>query len=324
MTQLSQLHRVNNTIELEHFNCEPDDVVVVHGLNFMYRFGDQRGASYNYVTVSRQRSDKHNAPIDTFSNVIHNLSPRRLMISVNPANQSVRRRFPWINAAWHNVDLTMYYDEQTNDICLQTVDVLVSSDSTSKYSTGHANVAVAKDASLLNVMIRTIKDQTSVVQGWLCGYRSGSSHQGRSLKFDINYLAIGELVRYSDDDHKVYIVHGRYANIQKEEANLRSKGFHVTTFPPDRMPCDLTFDNVVKKRRFNEVWHPTSLLRWPRHRVTLFDVALALGQYLPAYVLLEIVDWLPLIEDQSRLKKVEVLEGVCESMRRMNKLLWYN
>lgn len=326
MTGLSRLHWVNNTFEFELFNCEPDDVVVVRGLNFIYRFGDQRGASYNYVSVSRQRSDRHDAPIDMFSNVIRDLAPRRLTISVDPLNRSVRRRFPWINPAWYNIDLVVYYNQQTNDICLQTVDVVVSdskitSDSITKYSTGHANEAVAKDSSTLDIMLDAIKKQTSVVKGCLYGYRSKLSDLWLPLKLYPDY---GDVVQYNDVDFQVIFIYGSYAQIKKAEAYLQSSGVRVTVLPPDTLPCSVSIPDIVKNCRLLECWHPTSLLRWPRHRSTLFDVALTLGQYLPPYVLLEIVDWLPLIEEQSRLKKVEVLEGVCQSMRRMDKLLWYN
>lgn len=67
------------------------------------------------------------------------------------------------------------------------------------------------------------------------------------------------------------------------------------------------------------VWRPTAELRWPYQRCVILDACFAMARLaLPPYVMLEIVDWLPYVERQKRVKKVQLIEGVRAAVRRVD------
>lgn len=71
--------------------------------------------------------------------------------------------------------------------------------------------------------------------------------------------------------------------------------------------------------RTNIYWAKTARLRWPYYYESIVDICIAISELcLPAYVILEIVDWLPKMELTNRVKRVRVIERVKTSIERVH------
>lgn len=80
-------------------------------------------------------------------------------------------------------------------------------------------------------------------------------------------------------------------------------------------------DSAVTPRPLRELidkpyWSQTSFCRWPRNHAVVLDACLVLlDEPFPPYVLLEILDWFPYMDWQSRFAKVRLIEAVSASIR---------
>lgn len=308
------------------------------------RFADRPMRVSNILRVDLERSAKYADPIAAFQPLLASTGPSfgALMISLHPSRASTRKRYPWVDEHWVDVQVFCTADsakvghvdffkhDKTDLVLFPALNVVSFYQGTGMNADdpaiekGHFKQTCARMlrpvAFLYLTFLHTYEHHgapielknviVNFVDGWQWGYDAPQAE----------WVGGGQST--------VAVVYGFYDDVMPfARTFVRDHGdrVHCYVFPPDRLPNVSYKDSrwcavpITPRESLPHMWAPGAELRWPFYHDAILSAALALGMYLPPYVLLEIVDWLPRMGRNSRVKKIGLLEGVAASIRRLGK-----
>ena len=300
-----------------------------------YRFGDQRVSSVMAAVcgpeIPLERSARFVDPINAFALFFQRLD--RLQLSLDARNPTTRRRFPWVDERWKSIRVSWYVNAFARYVVVEICDGLV----------------VCVDRQTLEVecpflapnnrkrSLAEISEMMSIVRACLvvyCDERSPSAasdfvvevcRSGRVHGADDGLLSRCEYVK-GPEGRTVVALEGPLNALRSAMAELSLlPGVQCILSPPDKtfrgLDTKISMWKLMDNSDRSVRWMPSAYFRWPLHCSEVIDVAAILCVLLPPYVLLEIVDWLPLKSRFSRVRKVAVLEGVVASVARLGKTI---
>ena len=308
------------------------------------RFADKALRVSNILRVDLARSAKYADPIAVFQPLLAGAGPSfgALMISLHPSRASTRERYPWVDEDWVDVQVfctantaqvghvDFFKHDQTDLVLFPALNVVSfyqgtgMNDDDRAIEKGHFK--------------RTCAEMLRPVVFVYLTFLGTHEHHGAPIVLKtlivnfVNGWQRGHNVPQAEwvwgGQCSVVVVYGFYDDVMpfaRTFARDHGDRAHCYVAPPDRLPFVSYKDSrwcavpIVPRESLPHKWAPGAELRWPFYHDAILSAALALGMYLPPYVLLEIVDWLPRMGRNSRVKKISLLEGVASSMRRLGK-----
>ena len=301
-----------------------------------YRFGDQHVSSMMAADsgpeITLERSARFADPIDAFALFLRQLD--RLQLSLDPRNPTTRRRFPWVDETWKSIRVSWHANAFARRVMVEIYDGLVVWVDRETLEVECPFLAQNRTRSLAE-----IAEMVSIVRACLVVYCDERPRPAVSDFLD----AVCECRRRHEADDGLSSSSFEYSNLPNGRtagsfegplSAVRSvmaelsllAGVHCMLLPPDTtfrmLPSPpRSIWKLIDKTDRSIAPMPGAHLRWPFNCSILVDVALIFYALLPPYVLLEIVDWLPVMSRQNRVRKVAVLEGVVASVERLGKMI---
>ena len=272
---------------------------------------DQRQKTYPHTThITLEQTDRHEDAMDWFSDVIASRDNwQDVAIWLNTSRAKVRERYPWTNEFWHSICVWINPRRLGKEF------------STAVYPLqGYPRTpADIKDKRNPTTGLFNDSDDSAIECSLLL---FNPTHEQTAEFHKLNPLFSFFLLVYSrmGESYHAKVFRGRHSSIMsvvKQHLTPESKWFAFVERRIERV--DFVHLGACSEFDLQHLkTHPVPYagLRWPHYHQMVVDVALVLLTFLPVYVVLEIIDWLPKMALWSHVRKIRLLESMRDSIDR--------
>lgn len=260
--------------------------------------------------ITLEQTERHEDAMDWFSDVIASRDNwQDVAIWLNPSRAKVRERYPWANEFWHSIRVWINPRRLGKEVSVaaylregQHITPVVRTDRRSPM-TGLFNDSNDSEIECSLLVLNVTQQQITAF------------HNTNSRSFYLPvYSRMGET-------YYTYVFRGLHStlmSIVKQHMTPDSKWFAFVERWIERVDfVQLGACSEFDLQHFKTQPVPYACLRWPHYHQMVVDVALVLLTFLPVYVVLELIDWLPKMALWSRVRKVRLLESMRDSMDRV-------